>query len=157
MKNCSKLFYNCKSNQHIFEERFFFRMEHVSDITCKQGRNAKEWVKKPTYPKFGMQNAPVVKRQANLDGRDQCARINDAHWILDPPRLSTFKRRGGGGCTPESRGALLQWLQSESPDQRCIGNLDLPRLSSFNQRGSFPRRVTSRATTPLQPIFHFTS
>jgi hypothetical protein len=51
-----------------------------------------------------MQNAPVVKRQANLDGRDSRARINGAHRIPEPPRLSTFKRRGGG---PESRAHLF--------------------------------------------------
>jgi hypothetical protein len=62
------------------------------------------------------QNAPMVKRQSNLDGRDPRAQINGAHWILEPPHLSTFKRRGWGGS--RIGGAYLRWLRSEHPDQR---------------------------------------
>jgi hypothetical protein len=43
----------------------------------------------------------VFKWKSILDGRISRARINGAHRIPEPPRLSTFKRRGGGGG-PES-------------------------------------------------------
>jgi hypothetical protein len=44
-----------------------------------------------------MQNAPVVKRQANLDGRDLRAQINGAHWILEPPAFLPLSGGGGSG------------------------------------------------------------
>jgi hypothetical protein len=66
-----------------------------------------------------MQSALVIKRQENLDERDSRARINDAHRIPEPPRLSTFKRRGGGGF--RIMGAPLQWLRLKRPDQWSSG------------------------------------
>jgi hypothetical protein len=56
-----------------------------------------------------------VKPESVLDGLDSHARINDAYWIPDPPRLSTFKRRGGGSGIG---GAPLQRLRSARLDQR---------------------------------------
>jgi hypothetical protein len=58
----------------------------------------------------------VFKWKSILDGRISRARINYAHRIPEPPRLSTFKRRGGGGSG--IGGAPLQRSRSERPDQR---------------------------------------
>jgi hypothetical protein len=137
---------------------------------------------------------PVVNRQAALGGEDPRAQIYGQDPIPEPPRLSTFKRRGGGGGGPESSthlsdgydqsaqindaqeipdphclstfnkggggpesGASSQWPRSKRPDQRRTGDPTLLSRSAFNQCGAFPRRVTSRAASPLLPIFHFTS
>jgi hypothetical protein len=61
----------------------------------------------------------------------------------------------GGGVRNQAR--IFPRLRSKRPDQRCTGDPTLLSLSAFNQCGAFPRRVTSRAASPLLPIFHFTS
>jgi hypothetical protein len=165
----------------------------VSDISCKKGIKCEGAGKKPTYPKFGTQNAPMVKRKANMDGRDPCTRINSTHRIPEPPHPSTFKRRGGvrnerrtspmamiraprstthrqfwtplaflplikgGGGGFRIRHASSQRSRSKRSDQRRSGDPTLLSHSTFNQCGAFPPLVTSQATSPLQPIFHFTS
>jgi hypothetical protein len=70
---------------------------------------------------------------------------------LSPPRLSTFKRRGGGS---RIWGASFRRLRLKSPDQRFTGGLDFHCLSSFNPVGPF-HVVSPFAPFPsLPPIPH---
>jgi hypothetical protein len=91
-----------------------------------------------------MQSVLVIKRQANLDGRDSCTQINGAHRILEPPpRLSTFKQRGGlrnRGCTSST--VTIRVPISTTP--KAIPNP--PRFSTFKRRGggSGIRRASSQ-------------
>jgi hypothetical protein len=67
--------------------------------------------------------------------------------------LNLIRGRGGSGI----KHASSQRSGSKRPDRRRIGDPTLLSRSSFNQCGAFPCHVTSRAASPLLPIFHFTS
>jgi hypothetical protein len=68
--------------------------------------------------------------------------------IPDPPRLSTFKRRGGGG--PESYAAFRR-PRSRRPDQRRSCNPALLSCLVLNQCGPSSRHFILPSSFPLLP------
>jgi hypothetical protein len=64
-----------------------------------------------------------------------------------PPRLSTFKRRGG----VRNRGCSFRRPRSRSPDQRLRRGPDLLSCLVFNPCGPFSRHDISLSAFPLLP------
>jgi hypothetical protein len=64
-----------------------------------------------------------------------------------PPRLSTFKRRGGSGIED----APFRRPGSTRPDQRRLNNPALLSRSMFSQRGPLPCLVVFLPAFPLLP------
>jgi hypothetical protein len=61
-----------------------------------------------------------------------------SHWIPEPPRLSTFKRRGGGGGGPESRAHLSDGYDQSAQINGAHWIPEPPHLSTFKRRGGGP-------------------
>jgi hypothetical protein len=108
-----------------------------------------------------------LKGGMDLGGQDLRAQIYGQEQILEPPHLSTFKRRGGGGG-PELRAHL-----SDDHDQSTRINgahriLEPPHLSTFKWRGGgvqnrgrtslmamirAPGSMVHKKSHPSQPLF----
>jgi hypothetical protein len=94
----------------------------------------------------------VFNLKSTLDGRISRAQINDMHGIPEPPRLSTFKRRGGGGL--ESGVHLFNGRDHDAQINGARGDSGPPpNLSTFKRRGggSGIRRTSFRRPRSARP------